>query len=145
MNDTGTQAATGSKAGKGKSTEKPEMAAKKEFKLPEFKVVDDIPVTLRTNSQARLPIGFDELYEAAVKAKKPVMRFIPVGLWESRGIADDKITPAANKDRLRRAFYSWQGKDAAKLKFTLAFSDQVDAKQNYTGTNLYLTLKPADK
>lgn len=133
------------KGAKGKSAEKPVMAAKKEFTLPAFQVVDEVPVPMRTNTQARLPIGFDELYEAAKKAKKPVMRFIPVGLWESRGIEAAKITAAANKDRLRRAFYGWQGKEEVtpdRHRYTLAFSDQVDGKQKYTGTNLYFTLKP---
>lgn len=130
---------------KGKTPEKPVMAAKKEFTLPPFTIVDEVPVPTRVNTQARLPIGFDELFAAATdKANKgkAVMRFIPVALWESRGIEADAITPAKNKDRLRRAFYGWQGKDAAKLRYTLAFSDQVDSKQKHTGTNLYVVLKP---
>lgn len=138
--ETAPKAATSGK--KGATTERPVMAAKKEFKLPEFKAVDDVPVAVRVNTQARLPIGLDEMFEAAKKTKKAQMRFIPVELWESRGIADDKNTAALNKDRLRRALYSWQGKDAEKLKYTLAFSDQSDAKGNHTGTNMYLTVKP---
>lgn len=144
MSDTQTEASA-PKGGKGKNTEKPVMAAKKEFKLPDFQVADDVPVTLRTNSQARLPIGFDEMYAKAVETKKPIMRFIPVELWETRGITKDKQKPADNKDRLRRAFYSWQGKNEARLKYTLAFSDQADKKGDYTGTNLYVVLKPTGK
>lgn len=140
MSDIATET-SGTKKGS-KAPEKPIMAAKKEFVLGPIEYVDEVPTPTRVNTQARLPLGLDEMLEGFKAKKKPPMRFVPIALWQSRDIPADKITAANCKDRLRRAFYSWQGKDEGKAKYTLAFSDQADTKGKYTGVNMYLVLKP---
>lgn len=123
---------------------KPTMAGKGEFSLPDFEAVDDVPVLASPRATTRLPMGFDEMLETLKKTKKAaIKREIPAEFWEARGIAKDKIVPAANKDRIRRSLYSWQGTDKEKLSYTVAFSDQYDAKQKYTGVVMYFQKKPS--
>jgi hypothetical protein len=121
---------------------KPVMAGKKDFELDDWEVLDEAPVITRVVA-GRLPIDFDKAMAHLKSTKKPsAMKFLPVEFWTARGIVKEKNNPAANKDRVRRSLYSWQGKDKDKLKYTVAFSDQYDDKKKYTGVNVYFQPKP---
>lgn len=123
---------------------KPVMAANKPFVLPPIESVDEVPVPVRTGRTAPLPIDFDGMEAAFKKTKKASKRFIPVAFWEARGISGEKLTAAANKDRLRRSFYNWQGDDRTRKGYAVAFSDQYDNENGtYTGVNIYFQVRPS--
>lgn len=112
----------------------------------DFKIEKDveIPTVVRGGGGRSLGFPFDGMKPGAGEGTKGDRIFVPRKFWiDEAELTDEHIDgkkgPADLKDRIRRSFYGWRDKDAARENLTLVLVDKYDANKKYEGVHVQLT------